>query len=79
MNTNHLQWVRKEDQDQDQDQSQSQRENPIYVVMDLAVERNKHEPESTSHKGKWGQQGWPGAELCIKRIELFSEVECVMS
>ena len=54
MNTNHLQWVRKEDQDQDQDQSQSQRENPIYVVMDLAVERNKHEPESTSHKGKWG-------------------------
>ena len=51
MSTNHLQWMKNEDQDQ------SQRENPIWVVTNLAVERNKHEPESTSHKGKWGQQG----------------------
>ena len=43
--------MRKEDQDQ------SQKENPIQVVTDFAVERNKHEPETTSHKGKWGQQG----------------------
>ena len=43
--------MRKEDQDQ------SQRENLIWVVTDLAVERNKHEPKSASYKGKCGQQG----------------------
>ena len=30
---------------------------PIWVVTDLAVERNKHEPKSASYNGKCGQQG----------------------
>ena len=38
--------MRKEDQDQ------SQRKQPIWLVMDSAVERNKHEPGSSSPKGK---------------------------
>ncbi|KAK7831488.1 hypothetical protein CFP56_027270 [Quercus suber] len=38
--------MRKEDQDQ------SQRKQPIWLVMDSAVERNRHEPESSSPKGK---------------------------
>ena len=38
--------MRKEDQDQ------SQRKQPIWLVMDSAVERNKHELESSSPTGK---------------------------
>ena len=38
--------MRKENQDQ------SQRKQPIWLVMDSAVERNKHEPKSSSPKGK---------------------------
>ena len=34
------------------DQDQSQRKQPIWLVMDSTVEGNKHEPKSSSPKGK---------------------------
>ena len=34
------------------DQDQSQRKEPIWLVMDSTVERNKYKPESSNPKGK---------------------------